>query len=418
MINITDKHNCCGCGACAQKCPKQCISLQEDNEGFLYPKVDTEICVNCGLCEKVCPVVNQNKPRKPIKVYAAINPNDEIRLNSSSGGIFTMLAERTIDEGGIVFGARFDEYWEVVHDYVETKEEIEAFRGSKYVQSSINNTYKQVEEFLKDGRKVLFSGTPCQIAGLNCFLRKDYTNLLTVDVACHGVPSPMVWREYLKELLESPQKVINNSSIPTPLREKSLISSISFRDKSTGWKRYSLVIRQKSYLREYMNMSLPSEIYLHETLDKNEYMQIFLNNLCLRPSCNSCPSKQGKSCSDITIADYWKYKEYENIPDDDKGVSLVLINSQKGNNTFGKLNVLRTLSNYEDALLGNPVLENSVNRNQYIDEFWSLFRSNRFKDIPLLLRRIKRNKKLTSIKNSIVEMCPKVIISHIKKIIK
>lgn len=197
MINIKEKHNCCGCSACVQVCPKQCISMSADNEGFLYPQIDTAICIDCGLCEKVCPVINQNEPREPLAVYAANNNNEDIRLKSSSGGIFTLLAEQIISEGGVVFGARFNENWEVVHDYTEAIEGLEPFRGSKYVQSIIGDNFIKAKQFLTDGRKVLFSGTPCQIAGLKKFLRKEYENLLTVEVVCHGVPSPMVWRDYL-----------------------------------------------------------------------------------------------------------------------------------------------------------------------------------------------------------------------------
>ena len=199
MINIQDKKDCCGCAACVQRCPKQCISLQEDSEGFLYPMVDASLCIDCGLCEKVCPIIHQADQRTPLGVYAAKNPDEAVRMQSSSGGVFTMLAERVLAEGGVVFGARWDERWEVVHDYVETAEGLAQFRGSKYVQSKIGRTFQQTESFLKQGRQVLFSGTPCQIAGLKNYLRKEYDNLLAVDFICHGVPSPGVFRTYLQE---------------------------------------------------------------------------------------------------------------------------------------------------------------------------------------------------------------------------
>lgn len=199
MIDIKDKKLCCGCNACVQRCPKQCISVQKDEEGFLYPIVDLSICIDCGLCEKVCLVLNQGSERNPIEVFAAVNKDDSIRMQSSSGGIFTALAEQIIQEKGVVFGARFDEKWEVKHDYTETIEGLKAFRGSKYVQSRIGDTFSKAEFFLKAGRKVMFTGTPCQIAGLRLFLRKEYENLLAVDIICHGVPSPLVWRKYLGE---------------------------------------------------------------------------------------------------------------------------------------------------------------------------------------------------------------------------
>ena len=203
MITITDKSKCCGCNACVQACPKQCIEMHEDDEGFLYPRVDTTRCIDCGKCEKVCPVINQAEPHRPIKVYAAINPDEEIRRQSSSGGIFTLLAEQTIKEGGVVFGARFDESWQVTHDYTESIEGLASLRGSKYVQSCIGDTFLKAEAFLKQGRKVLFTGTPCQISGLKKYLHKEYENLLTVDFVCHGVPSPLIWQKYLSETLEN-----------------------------------------------------------------------------------------------------------------------------------------------------------------------------------------------------------------------
>ena len=220
MINLKNKQDCCGCSACAQRCPKQCISMTEDEEGFLYPQVDTSKCVDCHLCEKVCPVINQDEARTPLKVYAAKNSDDEIRLKSSSGGIFTLLAEQTIKDGGVVFGARYDKGWNVVHGYTETIEGLAAFRGSKYVQSNIKRSFFEVKRFLESGRKVLFSGTPCHVAGLKLFLRKEYDNLLTLEIACHGVPSPKVWHNYLTEL--------------TDLNKISIIKSINFRDKKYG----------------------------------------------------------------------------------------------------------------------------------------------------------------------------------------
>ncbi len=213
MINIIDKQDCCGCWACVQVCPRQCISMHEDEEGFLYPKVDVSACMACGLCDKVCPEINQSKPKRPQNVYAAINPDNAIREQSSSGGIFTMLAERTIESGGVVFGARFDEKWDVVHDYTETVDGLAAFRGSKYVQSRIGECYRQAGQFLKAGREVMFSGTPCQIAGLKKYLQREYDNLLAVDVVCHGVPSPKVRRVYLKDIFIRPQGVAGKNTV-------------------------------------------------------------------------------------------------------------------------------------------------------------------------------------------------------------
>ena len=218
MIQLNSKYDCCGCSACAQSCPKECIIMRADEEGFLYPQIDTDTCINCGLCERVCPVINQSLPQKPHSVYAAKNKNEDIRLKSSSGGLFTLLAERTINNGGVVFGAKFNDDWSVIHDYTETIDGIKIFRGSKYLQSNTNICYKSVRKFLKEGRKVLFSGTPCQIAGLHLFLNKEYPNLTTVDIICHGVPSPLVWHKYVGLL---------NSLTTSPLSTTSSLTCLS-----------------------------------------------------------------------------------------------------------------------------------------------------------------------------------------------
>lgn len=227
-----ERQACCGCGACVQKCPVGCIMMREDREGFLYPEVDKESCVGCKVCEEVCPSVHPKEPRMPLRVYAAKNEDEAVRLQSSSGGIFTALAGKIIDNHGVVFGARFNEEWEVVHGYVETKEGLSVLRGSKYVQSRIGESYKQAEEFLKTGRFVLFSGTPCQIAGLKLFLKKEYANLFTVDFICHGVPSPKVWRKYLCKFTDN----------QCTMQMGGGISDIQFRDKTYGWKKFSLSI--------------------------------------------------------------------------------------------------------------------------------------------------------------------------------
>ena len=227
MIEITDKSQCCGCTACASVCPKMCIAMKEDEEGFLYPEADASLCIGCGLCEKVCPVLHQGDARKPLAVYAAKNRDENVRMASSSGGIFSLLAERVIDDGGVVFGARFDDNWEVIHDFAETKEKLVAFRGSKYVQSCMESCFVQAKRFLDGGRKVLFTGTSCQIAGLKNYLRKDYENLLAVDVVCHGVPSPEAWRKYVKEI--SASQGGENSKQLCGKHSKMEIKDINFR---------------------------------------------------------------------------------------------------------------------------------------------------------------------------------------------
>lgn len=357
MINIQDKSKCCGCSACVQRCPKNCISLAEDSEGFLYPHVNEEICVDCGLCEKVCPVQNQAHPRQPLEVFAAKNPNEEIRMKSSSGGVFTLLAEKVIQECGVVFGAKFDENWEVVHGYTETVEGLEAFRGSKYVQSRIGESYIDAERFLKEGRKVLFSGTPCQIAGLRLYLRKEYQNLLLVDFVCHGVPSPMIWRDYLKETIRPLGVVGKNMVSSSSLKGMPVITGISFRDKRNGWKKFGFAVHSKSASKADQNLVSPSidtddDTIFYEPHRENLYMEGFLKNLYLRPSCYICPSKAGKSGSDYTLADLWGAKQVVSEWADDKGLSACLVFDDKLQIEAGQIN-LKEIA-LDDVLGQNP----------------------------------------------------------------
>lgn len=324
MIDITDKSKCCGCTACVQRCPKQCIVMHEDKEGFLYPKVDTAKCIDCGLCEKVCPVLNVADDRLPQKVLAAKNKNEQIRNTSSSGGIFTILAEQVINDGGVVFGVKFNDKWEVVHSYTETIDGLAAFRGSKYVQSFIGNSFKETETFLKQGRKVLFSGTPCQIAGLKRYLRKEYCNLLTVECACHGVPSPKVWREYLNEV-SRPKGVFGRNAVSSVSKDLPVITGINFRDKSNGWKKFGFLLGLKSAFKADENSVFSSDIQkVLQPFYENPFMQAFLADFILRPSCYKCPAKAGRSGADIALADFWGIENILPEFDDDKGCSLVL----------------------------------------------------------------------------------------------
>lgn len=362
MINIEKKLNCCGCTACVQKCPKQCIQLKMDNEGFSYPIVNVINCVDCHICEKVCPILLNAPKRIPIKVYAAINENERIIKESSSGGIFTYVAEQIIKNGGVVFGARFDEKWKVKLDYTESKEGLAAFRGSKYVQASVGDTYKQAESFLKEGRIVLFTGTPCQIAGLKGFLRKEYANLVTLDFLCHGVPSPKVWSKYLNELFTSlgkKKKLYTSNS-----DENDLIAGIKFRDKSLGWRKFSFVLHVKSNKNTKENSVSFSQYHR-----KNTYMKGFLEDLYLRPSCYSCRFKRFQSGSDITVADYWGISRVNPNFEDKNGVSIVFINSANiiNNIDFSKL---KTIVTTFEATLSNKGLNENVVMHRKRDYFF------------------------------------------------
>ena len=303
MIQIKEKYNCCGCQACAQACPKGCIAMKTDKEGFLYPVVDETACVRCGLCEKVCPILQNGGEKQGIpKAYAAYNRDEEVRLVSSSGGIFTLLAEHILDRNGTLYGAVMEGI-HVKHIRVSDSEGLVLLRGSKYVQSDIGRTYIQAKTDLDTGRDVLFTGTPCQIEGLKSYLRKDYENLITMDIICHGVPSPMVWEKYVA------------------LREKAAgapAARMFFRHKKYGWKTYAVLF-------EFSNKTAYDR---HHRDDP--FMRAFLHNLCLRPSCYHCGFKKVNRVSDITVADFWGIQNVCPDMDDDKGTSLVIVHSEKG----------------------------------------------------------------------------------------
>lgn len=370
MISIKDKKACCGCGACVQRCPKQCITLHEDSEGFLYPVADASVCINCGLCEKVCPVINQHTAHEPLQTFAAKNSNEAVRAASSSGGVFTMLAESVIKSGGVVFGAAFDQQWKVVHTCATTIGGLQKFRGSKYLQSQTNNTFKEAEAYLKQGRQVLYSGTPCQVAGLKRYLRKDYDNLLTVDFICHGVPSPGVFRTYLRDEINrhsarqsGGKNTVLLPCIPLVAESDGLgggdvkIQSVSFRDKRKGWKKFGFALGlSKASAAGEKNSVLLS----YSPLNKDLFMRGFLRDLYLRPSCYACPAKELKSGSDITLGDFWGIETLLPELDDDRGISAVTANTEKGRALLQELNAEQTEVAYREVVKRNPALVHSA----------------------------------------------------------
>lgn len=377
MIEITDKYECCGCSACVQRCPQHCIFMKEDIEGFLYPIVNQNLCIECGLCEKVCPVINSKNECTPLKVYAAKNKNVRKQLNSSSGGVFVELAEYIISRDGVVFGAAFNEIWEVEHRFVEKAQELPILMGSKYVQSKIGETYLQCESFLKQGRDVLFVGTSCQIMGLKLFLRKEYDNLLAVDVICHGVPSPGVWRKYLFEVMEkqSAQSAANgeNTVLSSSLKTMPVITGINFREKNGfEWRKYGFVVRGKSALKADKNLVLLSDIFYY-----NPFMNVFLANIILRPSCYKCPAKGGRCGSDMTVADYWGIESVAPEFYDDKGVSLVFVHNHKGTVALKSINLCFQESTFEDAIKNNSSYLQSVVEPKKRIEFFDAFALNK-----------------------------------------
>lgn len=375
MISITEKKDCCGCDACVQCCPKNCISMSIDEEGFKYPIVNLSQCIDCSLCEKVCPMLAETTKKQPLNCYASYCRDEEIRRDSSSGGIFTVLATKVISEGGVVFGARFDKDWSVCHDYTDTLDGLVAFRGSKYLQSNIDDSFRKVREFLMQGRKVLFSGTPCQIAGLHGYLRRHYDNLLTVDFVCHGVPSPKVWQDYLMTLRCTSCAEAGKNSESLSLKRMPP-TGISFRDKQLGWKKYGIHFKMSPGKGDKNTESaLCANHDFFQPFTENPYMEVFLSNLSLRPACYNCPSKGFTSGSDITLGDFWGIEHIDHAIDDDKGVSLLFIHNNTVKKMLDEAGVFLKEEPFDEAVHYNPSVLESVAEPAYRAYFFKKLNS-------------------------------------------
>lgn len=315
MITLAKKADCCGCRSCEQSCPVHCITMKPDAEGFLYPNVDINTCIGCGACERACPIIanEQNMRAQPpaeIIAYGGRHKDDAVRGASSSGGAFSVLAEKIIEQGGTVFGCALNEHCQAVHIGVDRLDELALLRGSKYVQSDTKHSYTAVKELLEAGKKVLFVGTPCQAAGLYSFFgNKRNDNLYTVDFICHGVPSPMVFADYINKLeKENGSKVI----------------SFKFRNKDRGWNQTGL------QLGTYFKCQNGAEVRKYPAF-QDKYMNCFLDDTALRPSCYECRFKQTpKYYADLTIADFWGVNKVDPTLNDKKGTSLILVNTAEG----------------------------------------------------------------------------------------
>ena len=371
MFQIERKEDCCGCRACVQSCPVSCIRMEEDSDGFSYPTVDVSLCIECGACERVCPMRNPYPPREAGTVYAARSLNTLTRENSSSGGLFMELAHWVLRQGGVVFGVRFTGKWMVEHGFAETEEELVAFRGSKYVESNTDGSFEKVQAFLREGRRVLFSGTSCQIAALNHFLRKKYDTLLTVEVVCHGVPSAKLWSAYLDYLTG---------------KQPELVRDIRFRSKETGWKNYSFVC-DMGHRR------------VQETFRRNPYMQAFLSDSLLRPSCYSCACKMFATESDLALADYWGVQHIQPEADDDRGTGLVFVHSEKALEMIKSLPVSldAVAAPFETLLRYNPAIARPVRRPMKIKRRLFYMGLGAGVPFPLLVRAVLKKRGIVGI---------------------
>lgn len=341
FLETNDESLCCGCRACEQICHVNAISMFKNNEGFYYPKLNKKICVNCGLCEKVCPEMGKPLGQKPIEIYAIQHKNKDILKESSSGGAFRLLADEIIKDGGCVVGCIWDENYQPILAIANTFEELLPMQGSKYLSSNTLNIYTQVKERLKNRQKVLFTGAPCQCAGLIKYLGKNYENLLTADFLCHGMPSQEIFNQYLNTI-ESKLKLSKNKS-------SRKITSYKFRDKSKkGWGHTS------SYTWLYNNKEYKK--YSIGSIDEYDYG--FLKGYFNRYSCYSCNFRGKNRFTDFTFCDYWGIQNYHSEFIYNKGVSALSVNTLKSKVFFEKIKekAIYTKTDLKNVSKENPTL--------------------------------------------------------------
>ena len=354
MMSV-DVRNCNGCGACIQKCPRQCISWYESDLGFRYPQIETELCVNCGLCEKVCPV--NTHPLLPVeqKCYAVVHRDSTILKSSTSGGAFSAIAEKVLEFQGVVYGCSMDANLQVKHIRVVDEEELKKLRGSKYVQSDICETYLQAEMDLKSGKLVFYTGTPCQIAGLKQFLGRDYDNLLTADIVCHGVGSQKYFDRFIEFLNERDGKVID----------------LKFRDKEmAGWSASGgLIVVEDKFTKKVRRKKF---------FDYNHYyFNYFLGGEIYRESCYTCPYANLKRPGDFTLGDFWGVESLKLPLKTERGCSLLLVNTEKAYKLFSQLlSLICEEVDMQVAVRGNGQLKapsaKPQNREKIVEEYGSL----------------------------------------------
>lgn len=368
MDLVKDKKKCCGCAVCYNVCPKKAIQMVEDEYGYIYPKIDKQKCVNCGLCKKSCVYQEKNKKlQKTIKTYAATSKNNKLVKKSASGGIFASIAEKFLEEGGAVYGASLEKentLFKVKHIRVDKKEELYKLQGSKYIQSDTIEIYPLIKKDLENRKKVLFSGTPCQVNALKSYLNfKEYENLFTIDIICHGVPNNRMFNDYIK-LLEK--------------KENGKVLDFSFRDKTKNWGLYaaSFSINKKNKIIKKIMSSY--EI---------SYYQLFLDSTIYRENCYECPYATNLRTGDITIGDYWKieieHPEYLKKLDTKKGVSCIIVNNKKGKEIISNFSneILILESELDKVKKHNAQLEHPSTLKEERKEILQLYSSKGYKEV-------------------------------------
>lgn len=378
MKILDNKQECCGCFSCYNSCPVNAIEIKVDDEGFKYPVVKEDSCIHCNKCKQTCPVLKNIDENSYEEAYIAYAIDYEERMCSSSGGAFAVFAKEILKNGGVVCGARYNQNMEVEHGIVSTIAELQQLKGTKYVQSDMSCVYKEIKTLLKANIKVLFSGTPCQVAGLKSFLGKEYEGLTCIDLICHGVPSPEVWKDYLKNISGSKK-----------------IKFVNFRLKN---------IESKTVQIAYY---LDDDTFFLEDKNESLYMKGFMRNLFIRPSCFNCKFKGCHRMSDITLGDFWSAKEfYEDIADD-YGNSAIVVRTKKGQDLLEdskKCFVLRSAT-MKEVVTWNESFGESVKYDNMREEFYKYWRKESLLSI------------LKELTNKKIELKEKNLFSRIKKLI-
>lgn len=351
-----NENNCCGCRSCENICPKGAITVAPDAKGFLYPTIDKDTCVQCGLCAKACPIIQQEEKEQDFKqkVFAVINSDKQVLKKSASGGAFSLLANEVLSNNGVVYGCTLDEDMQIRHIGVTSAEELDKLRGSKYVQSDLSSAFKEISRHLKEERPVLFTGTPCQVDGLNCYLaakNQSAEKLLTADLLCHGTPSPKLWADFVKYL----EKTYHSE-----------LKGFKFRTKIAGWE------------NSIETATFENGKTIKNTNPIRSFLALFYKNYSLRPMCFSCKYHSYNRIADITIGDYWGIDKTHPEINDNKGLSVVLVNTQKGYDVFLRVaenaKVLETKA--EDAV--QTALQHNAKPKINNDIFWKEYQEKGF----------------------------------------
>lgn len=384
MVDKIIGDRCTGCSACMSRCPKQAIILVPNNEGFWYPSVLKTKCVHCNLCVNTCPILkpNQNLNYSEPEVYAAWNRDEEIRIQSTSGGVFSALAKVFIRDGGCVVGARYCEDFTISHYIIKREEDIPLLRQSKYAQSDLHNIFREIQSRLKAGEKVLFCGTPCQSAGLQSFLSKEYHNLYTCDFICRGVISPKVYRKFLTDMSQ---------------KYGSVLKTVQFKNKDYGWNRFST------------KLGFQNETKYQEDRDNDFYMRGYLKyNLYLRPSCHNCQFKSFPRVSDLSLGDFWGIGNYRKELDTNQGTSVVLINSEKGKELFAKIRneLVCSERTVDEVISGNSCLLHSAPQGEFKAYFF-----HKMEQVPFdkLIEKIEYKSQHLTLKEKLAKVIHRII---------